>query len=185
MSLRVIKKGSVAGVIASNLATVTIAPQDGLTELTNVNFFSDAVGTYKIYRPRHQTTANAAVAASATLVIDTDTEGKVGGSVIGATDYILVADTSGTGWQLVDVSSVAAVSSSTVSLTLGSSITCSADDGIYIVRVADILSRATTDDERVIDAKDQAVSFDRMPMVLQIAATGTNELTATFEVFRL
>lgn len=184
MSIRTIKVGSFAGVISTDRALAVIPPQNGVVQLSNVNFFADAVGTYKILRPRHRTTANAAVTADTALPIVTDSNGYVGGKVISTSDFVLVADTSGTGWQLIAISAVGAVASSVVELTLASNVEVASGDYIYIVRAEDILSRATTADENRVDAKDQGTSFDNMPIAVEIAATGSNTLSGTYDVVR-
>jgi hypothetical protein len=65
--------------------------------------------------------ANAAVSAATTLVVKTDASGYIGGAVISTSDMILVFNTTTKAWVYSTISSVAAVSSSTVSLGLGKS----------------------------------------------------------------
>jgi len=181
--LKVVNRGSFYAT-GSGSATAIIGASGGLIRCTNLSLFSDAVGTLKFYLANERTTANAAVAASATLVIDTDASGYVGGAVLTTNDYVIVADSSGTGYQLRSISAVAAVSSSTVSLTLGATITCAEGDVIYVVRAANIISRATTNDESTTDAKDQFNGFSDYPVAVVVTATGTDTVSGTYDVER-
>jgi hypothetical protein len=170
--------GSVAA-SGSDTATAVIDPKNGTVKVRTLNYTSPAAGTLKAYRGRFNATANAAVSASATLVIDTDSAGKVGGAVLTTNDYVLV-ESAANGWQLRSISNVGAVSSSTVSLTLGSAITCAADDRVWVIRAADIAS-ITTGTETVNGLYDAFVSYSGGPLALQLAATGTCTLTASWE----
>ena len=184
--MRIVSLRSFQGVITSNLALAILSGQRGVIDILNLNFFSDAVGTLKFYLASLKESANAAVAADTALTIDTDTDGFVGdNAVVTTNDKVIVLDStapSGQGLQLRGISAVAAVSSSTVLLTLDANITCKVDDVVYIVRSADIVSRATTDDERTTDAKDQASSKDGFPIAIEVSATGTNELSGKVRV---
>jgi len=181
--LKVVDRGSFYAT-GSGSATAIIGAAGGLIHCTNLSLFSDAVGTLKFYLASQRTTANAAVAASATLVIDTDTLGYVGGAVLTTNDFVIVADSSGTGYQQRSISVVGAVSSNTVELTLGATMTCAAGDVVYVVRAANIISRATTNDEATTDAKDQFNGFRDFPVSVVVTATGTDTLSGTYDVER-
>jgi len=181
--LKTVNRGSFYAT-GSGSAEAIIGAAGGLIHCTNLSLFSDAVGTLKFYLASQRTTANAAVAASATLTIDTNPLGYVGGAVLTASDYVIVADSSGTGYQLRSVSVVGAVSGSVVELTLGAVMTCAAGDVVFVVRAANIISRATTADEATTDAKDQFNGFSDMPCAVLVTATGTDEVSGTFDVER-
>lgn len=157
-----------------------VGPVTGRAVCDSLAYDCDAAGTLKFYLARQKTTANAACSASATLVIDTDAAGKVGGAVLTTSDYVLIEDSSGTGWQLRSISAVAAVSSSTVSLTLGATATCAASDGIWIVRAANILSIVTAD-ETQNKLEDLFSSFPGFPVCVALTgSTGSKTVSGTY-----
>lgn len=182
MSARTTDKGMFQGVITSNLALAILAAADGRTDILNLNFFADAIGTLKFYRPSIKTTAAADLSSGTALDIDTDASGFIDdGAVVTTNDFVIIADSAvgGSGHQLRAISNVGAVSSNVVRLTVASS-DVQEDDIVYIVRIANVVSRATGVDEIVVDAKDQATSFPNFPLAIEVAATGTNELSGTF-----
>lgn len=176
---------SFMGTASTDKALAIIPPQEGITELVNVNFFADAIGTYKKYPASVQTSASAACAASTTLVLVCASDGTFNGHTLTTSDYVIIADSSGTGLQLRTVSNAGTHSGTalTLSITLGATATCAAGDKVYIVKAADITSRATTADETRIDAKNQGASYYRMPIAVEVNATGTDTLDGTFEVW--
>lgn len=165
----------------SNSATVTIPPQDGVIVGRKINFTSPAAGTLTIYCAQSTATANAAVAADTTLVIDTDSNGYVDGAVLTTNDYVLVFHPTTGAATLSAISAVGAVSSSTVSLTLGTAITCSADDKIFIVRAAGIATHTTADETQDYEYFYAGIA-PKMPVHLVLAATGTCRLSTFVQV---
>jgi hypothetical protein len=128
---------------AGTAASGTVAFLDkcnGQIVCDSLSYTGDAAGLLKFYRARQKNTANAACAASTTLKINTDAAGKVGGAVLTTSDFILVNDSAGAGWQLRTIGAVGAVSSSVVTLTLGAAATCASGDVLYVVRAADVHS---------------------------------------------
>jgi len=181
--LKVVHRGSFHAT-GSGSATAIIGAAAGLIRCTNLSLFSDAVGTLKFYLANAVTTSGAALAAGTGLSINTDSEGKVAGAVLTTNDYVIIADSSGTGYQLRSISNVADVSDDKVTLTLGASATCASGDEVFVVRAADIISRATTDDEATTDAKDQFNGYFKMPVAVVVTATGTDEVSGTYDVER-
>lgn len=180
--MNVVKRG-MAYDDGTNSAAVTIGPENGAIVARSVWYTSPGAGTLKIYRakPAHDTEANAAVSASTTLVIDTDANGYVGGSVVTTNDYVLVFDSSGNGPQLRSISNVGAVSSSTVTLTLGAALTCAADDKVYIVRQADIVTLVTAN-ETAKDLQQVFNGYRNSPVHALLEATGTCRLSVAYDV---
>lgn len=177
------KRGMFSGSGTSAAATSFVGPEAGVTVCTSMSWTNDAAGTLKFYRAKQKTTANAACSASTTLVIDTDSAGKVGGAVLTTNDFVLIEDSSGTGWQKRTLASVGAVSSSTVSLTLGATATCADGDRIWIVRAADVptitLAAAT-----VQDMGPLWNSYPNMPVYVEqnSDATGSHYHCGVYEV---
>ena len=167
----------------SGTAEVMIKSHNGMVVCRNLWYTSADAGTIGIYRARQKTTANAADSASVTLVINTDVLGYVGGSVLVAGDFVIVADSSGTGWQRreIDSGGVAGVSDSTVSLTLTAAATCSADDVIFIVRTADIVS-LTTAAETVRNEPYVFNGYRNMPVAVLLTATGADKLSIAYNI---
>jgi len=164
----------------TNTASLTIPEGHGQVVCESLWYTSPGAGTLVIYRVKQKATANAAVAADTALVIDTDSAGKVGGAVLTTSDYVLVFDSGGTGgWQLSAVSAVAAVSSSTVSLTLGTAITCAAGDSVFVCRAADIVTMVTATETQK-DIRNAFNGFRAMPVHAVLAATGTCQFSAAY-----
>lgn len=178
----VVERGQVYGT-GTNTAGVVIPTGNGQIVANSVWYTSPAAGTLVIYRAKQSCVANAAVSASATLVIKTDSAGKVGGAVLTTNDYVIVEGSNGSGWQFRTISNVASVSASTVSLTLGSTITCAANDTIYVVRAADLVS-LTTANETVRDARYIFNGYKGMPVYALLSATGTCHLSVAYDVER-
>ena len=182
MSAKIRQIGMFQGVITSNLALFIFPPNDGQIDILNLNFFSDAIGTLTFYRANLKEKAAAALSAGTGLQIDTDAAGLVtDGAVVTTSDFVIATDASGVG-QLRGISTVSAVASSVVTLTLDANATVADNQAVYIVRAANVVQRATTNDERTIDAKDQATSFDKRPLAVEVSATGTNELSGKFRI---
>ena len=136
-------------------------------------------GTIVIYRASQTVTANAAVAASATLVVDTTALGYVGGAVLTTNDFLLV-ESSASGWQYRSIGTVGTVSSSTVSLILGATISCAAKENIHIVRAADVV----TLDVAAATVKDLRYVWNGIPnepVYLLMTATGENRLSCAID----
>jgi hypothetical protein len=142
-------------------------------------YTSPAIGTLKVYRASQKTKANAAVAASATLIVKTDAAGKVAGAVITTNDYVLVHDGSGS-YQLRGINTVGTVSSETVELTLASAITCSALERVYIVRAADIATLATAAETQK-DLRYVFNTFPGFPASVLLEATGTCRMSVSYD----
>ena len=156
----------------TNSASATIGPFNETPVARNLWFTSPGTGTLVIYRAGQKALANAAVVAATTLVIKTDASGYVGGSALTTSDYVLVMNSATGTWYLASISSVAAVSSSTVSLGLGSAISCAADDLIYIVRAADIVT-FVTGTETVSNLQYAFNGYRGYPIRVVLTATGT------------
>jgi len=166
----------------TNSATVTIPPQDGLVVGRQVTFTSPGAGTLTIYCAQSQVIANAAVSAGTTLVIDTDSNGYVDGAVLTTNDYVLVFHPTTGAATLSAISVVGSVSSSTVSLTLGTAITCSEDDKIYVVRAAGIETHTVAAETvRGLDYFYAGMA-PKMPVHMVLAATGTCRLSTFVQV---
>jgi len=180
------KRGMFRGSGTTASAKAYVGPEGGQIHCDSLSYTDDDAGLLKFYLAKQKTSANAACSASATLVIDTDSAGKVGGAVLTTNDYVLVADSSGTGWQLRSISNVAAVPSSTVSLTLGTAATCAADDLIYVVRAADIHS-ITTAAETKTNLLNLFSSYEMMPVAVELTSnsTGSHFFSGTYHVERV
>lgn len=181
--MRVVKTMSF-GVSGTNTATTFLGPENGQLICRHLSFTSPGAGTLVVYPASQRTTANAACAASATLVIDTDASGYVGGAVLTTNDLVIIADSSGTGMQLRTISNVAGVSSSTVTLTLGATATCSEDDVIFVVRAANVLTYTVADE--TVRGLDGAFSGFKNgePVALLMTATGTCRMCGLVDVYR-
>jgi len=168
----------------SGTAKATIGAEVGQIVCARMAYTSAAAGTLVIYRPDIAARANAAVSASATLVIKTDATGYVEGYTPTTSDYVLVGNstTSGTTWYLQSISSVAGVSSSTRSLGLGGNIYCAADDFVFICKAANLVS-ITTGTETVNQIYDAFVGFKNMPVHVLLTATGTDMVSGKYEVW--
>lgn len=164
----------------SGSASLTLPPRNGISTARHLWYTSAAAGTIKLYRAKQKTTAHAAVSASTALTIHTDEAGKVNGAVLTTSDYVLVCSSNSTVWQLQSISAVAAVSSSTVALTLGGNVTCAALDAIYIVRAADIVTLTTGTET----AKAEYVfnSYRQMPVHVLLTAAGTDYISVSVDV---
>jgi hypothetical protein len=175
--MKIVKRQTVSAT-GTNTTTAVIPPYNGQIVARNIWYDSPDAGTLTVYPASGKTTANAAVAAATTIVIVTDSAGKVDGAVIAATDWLIVHDSTagGSGWQLRDVSTVAAVSSSTVSIVVTAALTCAAGDAVYIVRVADIAAH-TTAAETIKDLAYLFSGYPDCPVALVLAATGTCRLS--------
>lgn len=173
------------GVIASNLATKMLAAEDGIISLLSTNFFSDAVGTLKFFRYDKKTTLDSAESASDTIDLKTDAAGDIGKHTPVAGDFLAVPVVGGV-LEYHALDSVGAVSAGvrTFNLAGAASVTVAAGETVYLCRAAEVMSRATTDDERVIDGRDLANSKEFFPLYIEVSATGTNELSGTYEVLR-
>lgn len=163
-----------------NTAPLFVPPENGQFRAASMWYTSPGAGTIKAYPARSKIRANADVAASLTLVVDTDSAGKVDGAVLTDSDWVLVNDSSGTGWQARSISAVAAVSSGTVSLTLNASIICAEDDMIHIVRAADIKTvTVAAETEKQVENAFSGIGLGALYIIL--AATGTCQLTIDAE----
>ena len=170
---------------AGTAATGTVAVLDqinGQILCDSLSYTGDASGLLKFYRARNKGTANAACAGSATLKINTDAAGKVGGAVLTTSDFILVNDTAGAGWQLRSISVVGAVSSSVVTLTLGAVATCASGDMLYVVRAADVHS-VTIGAETKLNLMNMFNGIPRYPVAVEITgSTGSKFFSGTYTV---
>lgn len=175
----VIDRGMAANSGATSIS-LTLGPAVGFIVARSMWFDSPAAGTITVYRPRQKAIANAAVSGSATLVVKTDASGYIGGAVLTTSDLVLVCSSTGTTWTLQTISNVAAVSSSTVTLTLGGTITCAALDTIYIIRAADVVTFVTADETKTVEYAFNG--YDGMPVHLVMAATGTNTISVAYDV---
>ena len=178
------KKGMFMGAGTTNSAVAVIRPKSGVIACDSLSYTDDDAGLLKFYLPKFLTTANAAVAASTTLVVVTDASGYIAdNAVLTTNDYALVEDSSGTGWQLRSIAAVGAVSSSTVSLTLGATITCASGDTIYIVRAADIHSITTAAETRV-NLLNLFFGYENMPVAIELTSgsTGSHFVSGSYHV---
>lgn len=166
----------------TNSASATIPGGNGQVACLRLGYTSPGAGTLKVYRPNDATYANAAVSNSTALTIRTDANGYVGGRVLTTSDVVLVCNSGSTGnaWYLSTISAVAAVSSSTVALTLGSAIYCAAGDKVCVCRAADIVTMVTAA-ETVADLYDGFYGFPASPVHLVLAATGTCRINGSYE----
>jgi len=165
----------------TDTCSLTVAEYLGQIVARQLWYTSPAAGTITVYRPKQKTTANAAVAASTALTIDTTALGYVGGAVLTTNDYVLVFDSGGSGgWQLSAISVVGTVSSSTVALTLGTAITCAASDTIYVVRAADIVTLVTANETTTQEYAFN--SYRKYPVHAVLAATGTCRISVSYDV---
>jgi hypothetical protein len=179
--MKVIAKGQVYGT-GSGTAAVTVPAGNGLVVGRRAWYTSPAAGTIGIYRPRTRFAANAAVTATTTLVAKSDANGYVDGAVFTTNDYLLVSNPTTGAWVLSKISAVAAVSSSTVSLTIATAVTCSADQEIYLVRAADIVS-VVTGTETNYDMDNWFVGRARgMPVYILLTASGTCHMATTYQI---
>jgi hypothetical protein len=177
--MKVIARGMAYGA-GSGTAALTIPRGNGMVVARQLYYDCPATGTLVFYRPRYETTAHAAVSATTTLVIHTDASGHIGGAVLTTSDYVLVSSTTSDGYQLSSISSVAAVSSSTVSLGLGSSITCAILNPIYIIRAADICTVVTGDETTRVEMAFNGI--DMMPVHVLQTATGNNKISVAYDI---
>jgi len=173
-----------AGAVGTDIATAIVRPEEGVFHCKQLAFFSDAIGTFKVHIGSVSDLVNAAVAASTTCVINTNSAGDVKGYTPTTSDGIIIESDSG-GYLFRQISAVASVSSATVSLTLDAAVTCSANDTFWIVKAADILSRTTTADERVTELRDSFSSNHRAPVAVEVSATGVNELSLSGMVYTI
>ena len=181
--LELIERGQVFNSGATSIS-LTINPRGGNIVGRRMWYTSPGTGSIIVYRPRTKMLANAAVSADTTLVVKTDASGYVEGAVISTNDKVLVQNPTTGAWVLAAVSSVAAVSSSTVSLGLGTAVTCSAAQVVYLVRAADIVTLVTGTETKT-DLDYWFIGMGReMPVHIVMAATGTNYLATTFDVER-
>jgi len=168
----------------TNTAAFFVPQSNGWSRAESLWYTSPAAGTLEIFRARSKTTAYAAAAASQTLVIDTDASGYVGGAVLTTDDFVLVSDTTGTGFQYsAAITNVAAVSSNTVTLTLTNTVTCAAGDTIFVVRVADVVS-LTTANETAQNLAHVFSSYLQMPLYVLLSATGACQISAEMEFMK-
>lgn len=148
----------------------------------SLSYTCDATGTLKFYLAREATICALALANGTGLKINTDAAGKVGGALITTSDIVLVMHSGASGAQLRTVSSVAAVSSGTVTLTLGANATAALGDKIYIVRAADIHTIVTAAETKT-DLGALFCSYPRMPVAVELAgSTGAKHFSALYEV---
>lgn len=179
--MKVIDKGQVFSTAATSTA-VTIPAGEGLVVGRHTWYTSPAAGTITVYRPRSMAVANAAVAADTALVVKTDAAGKIDGAVATTNDYILALDPSTGAAVLSKISTVAAVSSSTVALTMATALTCTASQVLYLIRAADIVV-VTTAAATVNDMDNWFVGKGfRMPVHIVMAATGTNLIAVCYQI---
>jgi hypothetical protein len=175
----------------TNSAAVVIPPCNGHIVGRRSWYTSPGAGTIVLNRARSWLKANAAVSAGTTLVAKTDAAGKIDGAVFTTSDYLLVQNPTTLAWVLSLISSVAAVTvvdatknMGTVSLTIGTAVTCSADQPIYLVRSADIVSLTTgTETIRDLDNWFTSAAPER-PIHVILSATGTCKLSVTYDVER-
>ncbi len=180
------KKGMFRASGTTGACIAVVGPEPGQIVAESVSYTCDAAGTLKFYRARQKTTAAAACSAATGLKISTDAAGKVGGAVLTTSDYVIIGDSSGTGFQVRSLSVVAAVgtgaNASTVQLTLGATATCAAGDFIYIVRAADIHS-LTTAQETKTNLLNLFNSYRRMPVAVELnGSTGSKFFSGTYVV---
>ncbi len=164
----------------TNSAAGFVSPGNGVAVVRSMWYTSPGAGTLKFYPANAMTRAAAAVAASATLTIDTDSNGYVGGAVLTTSDWVLVADDSGTGWQARSISAVGTVASEVVSLTLNTTITCADANPVYVVRDADIVT-LTTADETVQGVEYVFNGIGTNPFYAVLAATGACRLSLAID----
>jgi hypothetical protein len=165
----------------TNTAGGVIAQGNGQINARSLWFTSPDVGTLVIYRAKQTCLANAAVSASTTLVVKTDSAGAVGGAVLTTNDFVIVASATSASYQFRTISNVGAVSSGTVSLTLGSAITCSANDTVFVCRAADVVS-LTTAAETQKNLLDVFNGFVNMPLYVLLSATGTCKVAVAYDI---
>ena len=170
-----------AGTAASGVMTV-LDKCNGQIVCESLSYTGDAAGLLKFYRARNKGTANAACAGSATLKINTDAAGKVGGAVLTTSDFILVNDSAGAGWQLRTIGAVGAVSSGVVTLTLGAVATCASGDMLYVVRAADVHS-VTIGAETKNNLLNMFNGYLNYPVAVEITgSTGSKFCSGTYQI---
>ena len=148
----------------------------------SLSYTGDAAGLLKFYRARNKNTANAACASSTTLKINTDAAGKVGGALLTTSDFILVNDSAGAGWQLRTIGAVGTVSSGVVTLTLGAAATCASGDQLFVVRAADVHS-VTIAAESKTNLLNMFNGYRGYPVVVEITgSTGSKFFSGTYSV---
>lgn len=176
-----IKRWGMDYATGSGTAALTISPCGPNSQVVArlLSFDSPAAGTLDFYRASMVALANAAVSAGTTLVVKTNASGYVrDGAVLTTNDKVLVQNPTTKAWVLSAISSVASVSSSTVSLGLGTSITCAADGPIYLVRSADIVSTVVGDETTRLDYAFS--SYPNMPVYVLQTATGANKVAVSW-----
>jgi len=170
-----------SGTTATGVLTV-LDKCSGQIICDSLSYTGDAAGLLKFYRSRNKGTANAACANSTTLKINTDAAGKVGGAVLTTSDFILVNDSAGAGWQLRTISAVAAVSSGAVTLTLGAAATCASGDVLYVIRAADVHS-VTIGNESKSNLLNMFSGYPNYPVAVEITgSTGSKFFSGTYTV---
>jgi len=157
-------------------------PEAGQIVCDSLSYTGDAAGVLKFYRAKQRITAAAACTGSATLSINTDAAGKVGGAVVTTSDYVIIESSTSAGTQLRSVGTVGAVSSGKVALTLGAVATCASGDVVYLVRAADIHS-ITVAAESKTNLLHLFNSYKRFPVAIEITgSTGAKLVSGTYTV---
>ena len=170
-----------SGTTATGVITV-LDKCNGQIVCESLSYTGDAAGLLKFYRARNKSTANAACAASTTLKINTDAAGKVGGAVLTTSDFILVNDSAGAGWQLRTIGAVGVVSSRVVTLTLGATATCASGDVLYVVRAADVHS-VTIGNETKNNLLNMFNGYLNYPVAVEITgSTGSKFCSGTYTI---
>ena len=182
-------KASFSGTGTSAAAVgVTIPANDGYAISDTMYISCETNANLTIYRPRYKSTAFAAASAATSIVVHTDSSNTLDGFSLTTSDYILVRHTGTSGYQLAKTTQVGAWSAGTTNATtygLDTSVTCSAEDPVYLIDVDDNLTFPCLASSDQTDLHSIFTGFRDMPLYLTIPVTaGVTVLGGTYDVVK-
>jgi len=140
----------------------------------------DTNATLTVYRAKYSSSLQAAVSASATVVMYTPgNSNKVSGFTLTTDDYLLVRDTGSNGWQLRKISAVGVYASNYTSYTVASAVTAASDSPVYVVDATDNMSIPADSSSDQTKLQYMFVGFSNYPIYLLLGTgSGPNSIVS-------
>ena len=172
---KVLKMASFNGTGTSAAAvTVNIPAGNGYVLVDSMYVTCETNASMTVRRPKRSSKVYASVSAATNIVVFTKGSNTVDGfSPTVGTDAIIVYNkTSGYQYAVLDLVSDYSATSNTTSYNLGSAVTASAKDVVYIVDITDNLTFPCLAATAQVDVRYPFTGFDKMPVQVTIPVGG-------------
>lgn len=188
VGFKVIEMASFNGTGTSGAAvTVTIPADNGYVLVDSMYVTCETNASMTVRRPQRKTKAYAAVSATTNIVFYTKGSNTVDGfSPTAGTDAIIVLNST-SGYQYSVLAQCTDYDSTTniTTYTLGTAITCAANDPVYIVDISDNITWPCLASTAQVDVRYPFTGFDSMPVQATIPVTaGAVVLGGVYSVVR-